>query len=73
MGIENRGFASMDREKRRELARRGGEAAHRLGRAHEWTREEARAAARKGHAQNGHSGGSDGMSRLRRARARIQH
>ena len=51
MGIENRGFASMHPEKRREIASRGGRAAHQLGNAHEWTREEARDAARKGHAR----------------------
>jgi hypothetical protein len=51
MGVENRGFASMDLEKRREIASRGGRAAHRRGNAHEWTREEARDAALKGHAR----------------------
>ena len=43
-----RGFASMDREKQREIASKGGKAAHQKGTAHEWTREEARAAGRKG-------------------------
>ena len=42
------GFAAMDPEKQREIARRGGEAAHRLGKAHEFTDEEARAAGSKG-------------------------
>lgn len=45
---EHRGFASMDEANRREVARRGGRAAHQLGKAHEWTREEAREAGRKG-------------------------
>ena len=48
MAIEDRGFASMDRNKQRELARLGGRAAHVKGTAHEWTSEEAREAGRKG-------------------------
>ena len=43
-----RGFASMDQEKQREIARRGGRAAHEQGTAHEWTSDEARVAGRKG-------------------------
>ena len=43
-----RGFASMDAEKQREIAKKGGKAAHVKGTAHEFTREEARAAGRKG-------------------------
>jgi hypothetical protein len=42
------GFASMDRRKQREIARKGGMAAHRKGVAHEFTSEEARDAGRKG-------------------------
>jgi general stress protein YciG len=45
---EDRGFASMDREKQREIASKGGKAAHQKGTAHEWTSEEARTAGRKG-------------------------
>ena len=48
MGKEDRGFASMDREKQREIASKGGRAAHEKGTAHEWNTEEARAAGRKG-------------------------
>ena len=48
MAKEDRGFASMDREKQREIARKGGRAAHVKGTAHEWSAEEARAAGRKG-------------------------
>jgi hypothetical protein len=44
----NRGFASMDREKQREIASKGGKAAHQQGTAHEFTPEEARMAGRKG-------------------------
>lgn len=43
-----RGFASMTPEKRREIAMKGGKAAHAKGTAHQWTREEAQAAGRKG-------------------------
>ena len=42
------GFASMDGQKQREIARKGGLAAHRKGTAHEFTSEEARFAGRKG-------------------------
>ena len=43
-----RGFAAMDSEKQREIARKGGKAAHEKGTAHEFTPEEARVAGRKG-------------------------
>jgi general stress protein YciG len=45
---EDRGFASMDPAKQREIASKGGKAAHQKGTAHEWTSEEAREAGRKG-------------------------
>ena len=45
---ERRGFASMSPEKQREIASKGGRAAHEKGTAHEWTADEARAAGRKG-------------------------
>lgn len=45
---ERRGFASMSREKQREIASKGGRAAHQKGTAHEWTSDEARSAGRKG-------------------------
>ncbi len=48
MATEDRGFASMDRNKQREIASKGGKAAHQKGTAHEWTCEEAREAGRKG-------------------------
>ncbi len=38
----------MDRSKQREIASKGGKAAHQKGTAHEWTSEEAREAGRKG-------------------------
>jgi len=48
MAIEDRGFASMDRNKQREIASKGGKAAHKKGSAHQWTSAEAREAGRKG-------------------------
>lgn len=47
-GKSNRGFASMDMGKQREIASKGGRAAHAQGRAHEFTPDEARVAGRKG-------------------------
>jgi general stress protein YciG len=47
-GTRSRGFASMNAEKQREIARKGGRAAHEKGTAHEFTTDEARAAGRKG-------------------------
>ena len=38
----------MDRAKQRDIASKGGKAAHQKGTAHEWTSEEAREAGRKG-------------------------
>ncbi len=43
-----RGFASMDPEKVRAIASKGGKAGHAHGTAHEWTTETARIAGRKG-------------------------
>jgi general stress protein YciG len=43
-----RGFASMDEEKQREIASKGGHAAHEKGSAHEFTPEEAKEAGHKG-------------------------
>lgn len=43
-----RGFAGMDEERQREIASKGGKAAHEKGTAHEFDSEEARAAGRKG-------------------------
>ena len=42
-----RGFARMDPQRQREIAQQGGRAAHALGRAHEFTAEEARQARAK--------------------------
>src|SRR3954451_9478375 len=43
-----RGFASMDASKQREIASKGGRAAHAKGTAHEFTSDEARSAGQKG-------------------------
>jgi general stress protein YciG len=69
-GKSNRGFASMDPQRQREIASEGGRAAHEKGTAHEFTSEEAREAGRKGGmarsanrrnaASGGNSGGSSG-------------
>lgn len=48
MSKSNRGFASMNEDKQREIASKGGRAAHEKGTAHKFTSEEAREAGRKG-------------------------
>lgn len=48
MAQSKRGFAAMDPEKQREIASKGGKAAHAKGTAHEFSADEARAAGRKG-------------------------
>ena len=45
---KSRGFASMDGAKQREIASKGGQAAHEKGTAHEFDSREAREAGRKG-------------------------
>lgn len=47
-GKDKRGFASMSPEKQREIASKGGKAAHESGKAHEWDSEAAKRAGRKG-------------------------
>ena len=54
-----RGFASMDPQQQREIASKGGRAAHESGNAHEFTSEEAREAGRKG-GQASQGGGNRG-------------
>jgi uncharacterized protein len=56
MSTRQRGFASMDPNKQREIARRGGRAAHERGTAHEWDSQEARIAGHKG-GEASHGGG----------------
>ena len=45
---QHRGFAAMDPEEQKAIARKGGVAAHAKGTAHEWSSEKAREAGRKG-------------------------
>ncbi len=52
-GSSNRGFASMDPEKQREIASKGGKAAHQKGSAHEFNSQEARQAGKKGGQSSG--------------------
>lgn len=62
----NRGFASMDPDKQREIASEGGKAAHASGNAHEFTSEEAKRAGSMSHQGGGNnqssSGGNTGSS-----------
>ncbi|MBA3733382.1 stress-induced protein [Patescibacteria group bacterium] len=53
MANADRGFASMDPEKQRRIASKGGRAAHRKGVAHVWTKEEASKAGHKGGTERG--------------------
>ncbi|WP_395400291.1 KGG domain-containing protein [Pseudoduganella sp. UC29_106] len=61
----NRGFASMDPQKQREIASEGGKAAHASGNAHEFTSEEARKAGSMSHKNDGNrqSGSIDSDNR----------
>lgn len=65
-GTRNRGFASMDPARQREIASQGGKAAHAKGTAHEFTSEEARRAGSMSHGNrqsaNASSGGSSRSS-----------
>jgi uncharacterized protein len=61
-GNSNRGFASMDPEKQRDIAAEGGRAAHASGNAHEFTPEEARKAGQMSHKNDGNQGSSSGSS-----------
>jgi uncharacterized protein len=56
---DKRGFASMDAEKQREIASKGGKAAHEKGTAHEFSSEEAREAGRKGGQARGENSNRD--------------
>lgn len=54
-----RGFAAMSPERQREIASQGGRAAHIQGVAHEWSREEAAAAGKKGGQASGRKRGEE--------------
>jgi len=60
----NRGFASMDEDKQREIASKGGKAAHEKGTAHEFTSEEAKAAGQKGGQARQRNEGEEGGDEL---------
>jgi uncharacterized protein len=64
-GTKNRGFASMDPERQRQIASQGGKAAHEKGTAHEFTSEEARRAGSMSHGnrQSANSSSSRSSSR----------
>ena len=80
-GKSRRGFASMDPARQREIASRGGRAAHEKGTAHEWSANEAREAGRKGGvtvsqdrdhmAAIGREGGESRSAAARQARQRM--
>ena len=79
MATSKRGFASMDPSKQREIASKGGRAAHAKGTAHEFTSDEARVAGRKGgeavsrdRAHMAAIGREGGGARGRNARAQSQ-
>lgn len=48
MGIENRGFASMNKKRRKELASKGGLSTHKNGTGNYWTSKTAKLASKKG-------------------------
>src|SRR5206468_3123128 len=68
---EKRGFASMDDDKQREIASKGGQAAHEKGTAHEFDSKEAREAGRKkgGESRGGSDGGQRGGTHEQHVRA----
>ena len=66
-----RGFASMDENKQREIASRGGRAAHAQGTAHKFSPEEARQAGRKGGERV--SGNREYMARIGRRGGEARH
>src|SRR5437763_12700942 len=64
-GTKNRGFASMDPERQREIASQGGKAAHQKGTAHEFTSEEARRAGSMSHGNRKSANSSSSRSSSR--------
>jgi hypothetical protein len=65
-GTKNRGFASMDPARQREIASEGGKAAHQKGTAHEFTSDEARRAGSMSHGnRQSAAAGSRGASTAR--------
>lgn len=72
-GRSGRGFASMDEGKQREIARKGGKAAHKAGTAHEFSSEEASEAGRKGGLASGRRRAELQRQRQRQAEAEDNH
>jgi general stress protein YciG len=75
-----RGFGAMDPEKQRAIARKGGKSAHAQGRAHQFGKDEARAAGQKGgHAVSKNRehmaaiGRAGGLARGRKRAERLAH
>lgn len=68
-GTRNRGFASMDPARQREIASQGGKAAHAKGTAHEFTSEEARRAGSMSHGNRQSAESRSGSSSARGASA----
>lgn len=62
--MSNKGFAALSPEKRKELASRGGKAVHKQGVGHEFTKEEAKAAGRKGGSKTKQLYGPDHYARM---------
>lgn len=62
-GTKNRGFASMDPQRQREIASEGGKAAHQKGTAHEFTSEEARRAGSMSHGNRQSDQASSGSAK----------
>jgi general stress protein YciG len=59
-----RGFAAMSPDRQREIASQGGRAAHEQGVAHEWNKDEARTAGKKGGQASGFKRKSSGRDEL---------
>jgi hypothetical protein len=69
-GTKNRGFASMDPARQREIASQGGKAAHQKGTAHEFTSEEARRAGSMSHGNRQSAAASSGSASSTRTSAK---
>jgi hypothetical protein len=71
-GTKNRGFASMDPARQREIASEGGKAAHQKGTAHEFTSDEARRAGSMSHGNRQSAESSSRSSSSSRTSAKPQ-
>jgi general stress protein YciG len=68
-----RGFASMDHDKQREIASKGGKAAHEKGTAHKFDSKEASKAGKKGGESHGKGSSLSGHSSSSRGGSPAQH